>query len=90
MKKLSKLSLLGEMDLLSKAELRQLIGSGDGGCPSTKDECTGQTCTPWGGEGGKAHCRWRENDMIKACQCEPDEQMLSDGYGYGYGPGGYF
>lgn len=85
MKKLSKLSLLGEMDLLSKAELRQLIGSsGDGGCPSKKEECTGQRCTPWGG-GGLAHCRWLENDWIKGCSCEPDQQWLSDGYGYGYG-----
>lgn len=92
MKKLSKLSLLGEMELLSKAELKQLVGSGgDGGCGSTKDTCSG-SCTVWGSR-NSGHCVWHDNSQITACLCDPDSPFgltYDYSYSYSYGYGGHF
>ena len=77
MKKLSKLSLLGEIDLLSKAELRQLIGSGDGGCPSKQEECKGQSCQCGANNG---NCTWAGG----ACRCLNHDFPYGGIAGYGY------
>lgn len=61
MKKLSKLSLLGEMDLLSKAELKQLLGQGNG-CGSTQSTCSG-SC----GTSGNGTCGWISKSNRCAC-----------------------
>jgi hypothetical protein len=66
MKKLSKLSLLGEMDLLSKAELKRLVGS-DGGCSSKKETCGG-SCVAGNNNGV---CEWVSNSHITGCLCNP-------------------
>lgn len=72
MKKLSKLSLLGEMDLLSKAELRQLVGAEYTRCHgSSKDKCTG-TCPSPGDS-----CVWSQTNK---CHCET--LMGYSGYSY--------
>ena len=71
MKKLSKISLLGEMNLLSKAELQKLVGSEpftDSRCIGlTKDQCSG-TCyiSPEGAEG---QCYWRGMSGQEFCRC---------------------
>lgn len=62
MKKLKKLSLLGDFELLSKAELKQLVGS-DGssdGCSAYTDSssCNGKPCEI---EGHSGSCKWVEN-----------------------------
>lgn len=80
------------MELLSKAELKQLVGSGDGGCPATYDECINYTgtCDVWGSH-NSGHCVWRENSMIKGCMCDPDGPFgLTYDYSYSYGYGGHF
>lgn len=62
MKKLSKLSLFGEIDLLSKAELKQLVGQTGNGCPTTQSACSGPC-----GTGGKGSCGWVKK--LKRCAC---------------------
>ncbi len=62
MKKLSKLSLLGEMDLLSKAELKQLVGQAGNGCPSSKEACSGSCGTT-----GNGTCTWYKSQNRCAC-----------------------
>ena len=58
MKKLSKLSLLGEMDLLSQAELKQLVGAKisvvDCSTATTAEACANLTS-------GDAYCNCGEN-----------------------------
>lgn len=73
MKKLSKLSLLGEMELLSKAELKQLVGSGDGGCGSAGEYCES------GGIPGV--CAWVVNSNGYGLRCVPGGY---GGYKYEY------
>ena len=70
MKKLSKLSLLGEKDLLSKAELRQLVGARNT-CTGTKSPCKGSCDLP--GES----CVW---DQVRECHCE--RNLAYTGYTY--------
>lgn len=71
-----------EMEILSKAELRQLIGAtnGDGGCGSTKDTCkSNQIC-----ESGKNNgtCTWIENEHITECRCLNPYGGMTNMYGY--------
>lgn len=70
MKKLKKLSLLGDFELLSKAELKQLVGS-DGfsdGCSAYTDSisCNGTPCDI---EGNTGYCNWVEDIVFKGCIC---------------------
>lgn len=70
MKKLTKIHLMEEMEILSKAELRQLMGSGDAqsGCNTTYyTQCYGDCDL----EGNKGTCQWVQIAYLnlKACQC---------------------
>lgn len=72
MKKLSKLSLLREVDFLSKEELKQLLGAAGGsvycGQAKTRQECENLVGTCDCGQNG-GNCYWIENVHIKACLC---------------------
>lgn len=71
MKKLSKLSLLGEMDLLSKAELRKLVGAE----PFPNSDCIGRSKASCNGtcylapEGLKGTCQWKGMYGQEHCRC---------------------
>ena len=77
MKKLSKLSLLGEMDLLSKAELKQLVGQTGNGCPSSKEACS-SSC----GTGGRGTCTWYKSQNRCACAEVIVEPIIRGPYTY--------
>lgn len=74
MKKLSKLSLLGEIDILTKSELTQLVGSGDNNeCKSAGEYCE---------SGGiPSVCAWVVNSNGYGLRCVPGGY---GGYKYEY------
>lgn len=94
MKKLSKISLLGELDILSKAELKQLVGSKTVTCESrtTEADCkkafaSGESCVA--GNNGGTSCSWSGSFCI--CNPGPYGGLTNDySYSYGYGYGGHF
>ena len=81
MKKLSKLSLLGEMDLLSKAELKQLVGAeSSDGCRSPDGTCNiGHECTT-DPEGQSGFCGI--NEGTNNCECLVGTKIPSMSYYY--------
>ena len=80
MKKLSKLSLLGEMDLLSKAELKQLVGSSGDSDGCTKDN-VGSPCVT-DPEGQSGTCGY--NPETKNYECMVGTVPTKPGSGYYY------
>lgn len=88
MKKLTKLSLLGEMDLLSKAELKQLVGSRGKevrcGDFKSKDACeSGITGGDWceNGHNVSRKCIW--NGSFCLCDTGP-YGGITYSYSYSY------
>ena len=72
MKKLSKLSLLGEMDFLSKAELKKLVGSSRGSCSAftTESTCHGPCSIPGpSGYDGECICVGKGEGHTPHCSC---------------------
>lgn len=74
MRKLSKIALLGDSNLLSTYELKQLIGASNrsDGCVLYEDvpnhirKCTGGSCVT-SGQGQSGYCGW--NQGTQNCEC---------------------
>ena len=74
MKKLAKISLLGDVSLLTKSELKQLVGASgtSDGCTEYVDEenkirrCIGGPCVT-SGPGQSGYCGW--NEGTNNCEC---------------------
>lgn len=69
MKKLARISLLGDLSLLSKSELKQLLGaSGNSdGCVAKGSQCTGGPCITGDEQGQSGNCGW--NYGTNNCEC---------------------
>ena len=80
MKKLSKLSLLGEMDLLSKKELQDLIGAKTDGCSSWNEISSKYEGQCWSSAYGGyiGTCSWSRTE--NKCWCAGVAPKVVYGY----------
>ena len=63
MKKLAKISLLGDVNLLSKNELKQLVGSSSTCSGKTQSQCSGS----WKSGNLSGSCSWTKTS--NSCMC---------------------
>lgn len=66
MKKLAKINLLGDVSLLSKDELKRIVGAASDGCKVNGYSCEGGACVT-DGQGQSGTCGW--NKGTYNCEC---------------------